>query len=209
MGLLRSSVEWGELATLHLLAQNGSTSAAILTESCHICPMIWEAFFRIREDQTAQVAVGNILAAKRFKCYRRGSLYPTRCPNGCGGEEGYGHLVMCCVLLGAVASVAGAVDFLVAMVRRSKGARPRDSAPLMPPTLTTVGGMNIPRIRSACARKRGMVGRSGWNIGDGVQLRTRKVAADSLYSWMREANSPPDLLCCARAKVPHVSFFFL
>ena len=61
-----------------------------------------------------------------------GTLLPTTCPNGCGGEDSYDLPIGRSDLRDLEAPGAGAVEFLVALETHSKTSRPGASEQLEP-----------------------------------------------------------------------------
>ena len=105
----------GECKTVGHLAMNASESGAVFRQRGLTRPKLREARAIPGGKCPAQVNLASILAASRHKCCPRGDLHPARCPNRCGQEDGFNHMLACSGLLTERVKGKEEVDFLVDM----------------------------------------------------------------------------------------------
>ena len=119
-----------EQEALSRLAENGSTSAQIITSLGLTRELVREAFAALRGKRKQQVSLARILGAARFRVLTQSRMYHVKCPKTyCFERDSFQHMVQFYGVQEHVGPGADVVPFLVKMARATL---PADGAKLIP-----------------------------------------------------------------------------
>ena len=129
--MLKKRQEKDEFNILCRLAEMGSGSATIITKLGLTRGIVKEALRELKSVRAAQITLGTVLGATRFRLYQGSRRLATRCGKCRHVEDSFDHMLRCYDLMGEYQTGANTVDFLVTMAKKVKLSPPGISLPFV------------------------------------------------------------------------------
>ena len=123
--IIKTRYEIDEWATVRMLKQRSSKSAAVMVQLGLTRDVIRQALQQLEGSRPLQVTLCTIICATRFKYFEKNKIFPTTCKK-CGAEDSFDHLVLCAGLSRPAPSlvVEHIVAFLVDLARAAHQINP-------------------------------------------------------------------------------------